>query len=151
MKHLKHGVETTDSLTEYFGHGIHCPMGPNGYFQDKCISGRCNKCSLNSVKYSLDDFDVPEKVDYHQFVREVFEYTTKKTKEKKKGSRTVRKIFTDDFTKLKDNFDKLGKGYLNHRFEIKNDRYIWPQILNESQLGYVFHMDYLENINCTPK
>ena len=32
-KFLKGGIETTDSLTEYFGHGICCPKDPNGYFQ----------------------------------------------------------------------------------------------------------------------
>ena len=36
IKHLKKDVEKTDSLSEYFGHGIVCPKGPNGYFQDKC-------------------------------------------------------------------------------------------------------------------
>ena len=150
IKHLKKDVEKTDSLSEYFGHGIVCPKGPNGYFQDKCVSGQCDneECSLK-VKYSLGDFDVPETIDYHQFVKEVFEYT--KTKEKKQGSRTVRKLFTDDFGQFKENFDVLGETYLNHRYEIKNDQYIWPKILAETDLGYVFHMDFSENISATPK
>ena len=71
MKFFRDGIETTDSLTDYFGHGIHCPVGPNGYFQDKCISGTCSEeqCSTNVVKYSLDSFGIPDKVDYHQFVK----------------------------------------------------------------------------------
>ena len=32
VHYLKEGVEKTDSLTEYFGHGVKCPMGANGYY-----------------------------------------------------------------------------------------------------------------------
>ena len=150
---LKEGVEKTDSLSAYFGHGIKCPMGSNGYFQENCIYGLCEEagCSPNNVKYTTNEFNVPEKVDYHQFVKESYEYTSKKTNEKKEGSRTVRKTFTEEFLKLKEDLDKMGPSYLHHRFEIKNDQYIWPQILDESEIEYVFHMDYSENIQCTPK
>ena len=109
VKHLK-DVVSTDSQTEYFGHGIHCHKGPNGYFQDNCISAMCDNevCSPNTMKYSLDDFHIPEHVEYYQYVKEVFHYTSKKTKEKKEGSRTVRKTFTDDFVIFKELLIKLG-------------------------------------------
>lgn len=153
VHHLKEGVEKTDSLTSYFGYGIKCPMGENGYYQDQCISGLCEEqgCSAETVKYSLADFKVPEKIDYQQFVKEGYTYISKKTKEKKEGSRTVRKVFTESFESLKENFDSMGSSYLHHRFEIKNDQYLWPLVLNETQHGYVFHMDFSENIQCTPK
>ena len=33
-----------------------------------------------------------------------------------------------------------------------NDNFYWPQVLNTTNhLGYIFHMDYLENISVTPK
>ena len=41
--------------------------------------------------------------------------------------------------------------YLRHRFEIKNDGHHWPVILRNSELGYVLHMDYLENVSYIPK
>ena len=38
--------------------------------------------------------------------------------------------------------------------EIHNDAHHWLQILSNFdlfQLNYIFHQDYLENINCSPK
>ena len=101
-------------------------------------------------KYSANDFDIPKIVDYDQFVIEDYEYTNKKG-EKKSGKRTVRNHFSEQFVDFKANFDKCRVSYMHHRFEIKNDVYRWPLILNDSKLGYVFHMDYSENISCTPK
>ena len=40
--------------------------------------------------------------------------------------------------------------YLLHRFECKNNIFLWPQILNASP-GFVFHLDFSENISATPK
>ena len=55
---------------------------------------------------------------------------------------------TDSF---KSKLDSCGASYMNHRFEIKNDIYYWPRISGNSNLGYIFHMDFSENVSCTPK
>ena len=59
--------------------------------------------------------------------------------------------FSEPFELFKANFDANGLLYLVHRFEYKNDQFHWPQILDLTDLGHVYHMDYSENISCTPK
>ena len=42
--------------------------------------------------------------------------------------------------------------YLSHRWEIENDKVHWKLILNSADdFGPVFHLDFSENINGTPK
>ena len=36
-------------------------------------------------------------------------------------------------------------------FETRNDVHHWPQIFSDSDLGYIFHQDYLENKSFSPK
>ena len=154
MKLVKDDVEVTNSLSEYFGHGIKCPFDANGYFQQKCIAGQCDNkdCSPTSVRYTSDQFNIPnsDNVEYYQFLLEQYKYKCKKTGKEKEGKRTIRQEFKDTFENLKGSLDKSGVSYLNHRFEIKNDQYHWPSIL-QNDMGYTFHMDYSENISCTPK
>ena len=69
----------------------------------------------------------------------------------KTGERVIKEKVTEVLEELRYNLDKQGQSYLHHRYEIKNDHYLWPQILENTQLGYVFHMDYSENISCAPK
>ena len=38
LKHLNGVIEVTESLTEYFGHGIICPKGANRFFDDKMFA-----------------------------------------------------------------------------------------------------------------
>ena len=87
---------------------------------------------------------------FHQFVLEKYEYLTN-LGVMKEGKRTVRKEFVESFENFKTYFNNQAVTYLLHRYEIKNDKYHWPQILNDTNLGYIFHQDYSENISCSPK
>ena len=79
-----------------------------------------------------------------------YNYRNKKG-EKKDGKRTIRKSFRETFAKFKTNFDAVGQLYLLHRYECENDHFYWPHILEHSELGHVFHVDYFENLSCSPK
>ena len=153
LKHLKKNVPKTLSMTAYFGDSIDCMPGENGFFKESCITSNCEFDSCKQEpKYKLSDFDCsPDaKTKYHQFVTDIVPYKNKKG-EDKKSTRTVRKDFEADFSNLKETFDNLAIKYLLHRFECKNDSFYWPQILAARDLGYIFHMDYSENISATPK
>ena len=150
---LKDDVEKSTSLSEYFGHGITCPKNANGYYDLKCIISQCRNsdCSPMSTMYSESDFiDIEKCITYHQFVIENYEYTNRKGVAKV-GCRTVRKPFQETMLQLKQKIDSNAFVYLKHRFEIKNDTFLWPNICDASWLGYIFHMGFSENIACTPK
>ena len=74
----------------------------------KCLRSSCDNenCSAHKVKYSMDDFVIPENVEYHQLVKEVFEY---KKDETKKGSQTIRKTFMENSQNLKKILIKRGQ------------------------------------------
>ena len=139
------------ALSEYFGSGITCPKDINGYYQRKCIAGECEMdgSTPTKTKYTNEHFDIPKMV-YNQFILETYEYTNRKG-EKTEGKCTVRKTFHDEFDSFKSKLDSCGASYMNHRFEIKNDIYYWLRISGNSNLGYIFHMDFSENVSCTPK
>lgn len=151
-KHVKDKNTVTESLSEYFAEGILCPKGVNGFYELACIKSECGgNCNTNTL-YQLQDFNaVSHNIKYHQFESEEYPYFSKKTKEKKIGTRVVRKPHESSLQDLKKELDRYRELYLHHRWEIKNDQYVWPKIYERGDLGYIYHMDYSENIACTPK
>ena len=137
------------SLSEYFSFGISCPYGDNGYYQPECLMSTCKNCNLKPM-FNINDFIIPEIVTFHQFLNSEYSYMSK-SGVLKTGKCVIKEKVTETLEELRYNLDKQGQSYLHHRYEIKNDHYLWPQILENTQLGYVFQMDYSENISCTPK
>ena len=99
--------------------------------------------------FTDNDFNIPESMKYDQFLQEVYSYINKEGLENAR-KRTVRKQIIQDFYEFKDEFKKR-EAYLVHRYECMNDNFIWQQILDRSELGYIFHLDFSENVGCTPK
>lgn len=130
-------------MSAYFAYDITCNQDQNGFYQLRCILSECEDCNLKPM-FSNDDFNNPENVNYFQF-----EEVDKKGEEKI-GKRTVRVQKSESFDDFKSGFDKYSQLYLLHRYECKNYIFLWPQIINASP-GYVFHLDYSENISVTPK
>ena len=91
MKYLK---DALPFLNQRQSCGITCPKGIHGFFNQECIAGECfnPNCSPDNKKYTEGDFDIPDRVHYHQFVLEVYEYTNKSGL-KKEGKCTVPKTF----------------------------------------------------------
>ena len=135
-------------MSAYFGHGIICNCDADGFYQLKCLTAQCKKCKL-ILKFSTSDFDIPDKVHYLQFELEEYSYKNKEGEEKI-GKRTTLFTKTDSFAELKCNFHKKCTLYLLHRYECLNNKFLWPQIL-EASPGFIFHVDYSENISVTPK
>ena len=150
-EHLADKTKKTHYITQYYGSKILCESDINGYFRLECLSPSCenNDCKVTPM---FDDsaFKKPQKVTYDQFVTDTYTYLNENS-EKKEGKRTIRKQFSETFDKFKAEFDGNAKAYLLHRYEIINDAFVWPQIRDDSSLGYVFHQDYSENITCIPK
>ena len=154
QKHFADKTKKTDSITQYYSSKIVCDHDANGFFSLQCISSTSgNKNCEIAPLFNENDFDKPVCVMYDQFVVETYAYVSKKKSAETEGKRTVRKQFNKDFDTFKSEFDSMAQLYLVHRYEIVNDNFLWPQlqILAESNLGYIFHQDYSENISSTPK
>ena len=66
-----------DSITEYFMSSYECPKSENGYYQLKCVTGKCKECKgqNNSSLTKVSQFELVTR-----------EYINKK-KEKKKSEK----------------------------------------------------------------
>ena len=42
----KKDQNVTDSITKFFMHNCKCPKLENGYYQWKCVAGKCSECKL---------------------------------------------------------------------------------------------------------
>ena len=81
-------------------------------------------------KFEISDFESQHSIKYYQFVTEKYTYMTR-TGVNKEGKRTKITEICEPFEKSKEEFDEKGKTYLIHRYEIKNNLFHWPQILEK--------------------
>ena len=146
---LKDKDKKEDSMTKYFSNGCLCKLSEDGFLNLKCITGQCNVCIFSPL-YDLSCFKDQGAVKFHQFVVEEYAYLSKKG-EMKFGKQACRKLFFEPIQEFITKFDSKQSAYLLHRFEIKNDIFNWPQILSDTDLGYLFRQAYSENISCNPK
>ena len=100
--------------------------------------------------YDLSCFKDQRDVKFHQFVVEEYPYLSKKG-EMKSGKGIIRKDFNEAIQEFINICDGKQSAYLLYQFEIKNDLLHGPQILSDTDVGYLFHQDYSENISCTRK
>ena len=49
----KDGDVCPDSITEYFMSSYECPKSENGYYQLKCVTGKCKECKVKIILCSL--------------------------------------------------------------------------------------------------
>ena len=144
----------TSSMSEFFANGIKCEADNElGFSKLECIDEQCanEECYL-SRKLSKEDLVIPEDqhIKYYQFIVIKYMYKSKKDGKEKEGSRTVRKEMVTSIEEFEDDLYSLGRQYLLHRYECKNDQHHWPLILSNG-LGATFHLDYSENLSTTPK
>ena len=62
--------DVTDSITKFFMHSCKCPKSENGYYQWKCVAGKCSECKLikpmpfgcasSEQKIKISQFEVTE-------------------------------------------------------------------------------------------
>ena len=69
------------------------------------------------------------------------------TTEKKKCSKTKRVTLSLSFKELNENLLSVRQTYyLQHKYQVYNDKYHWDYILHNQQYGDIFHFDFSENI-----
>ena len=138
----KNGGMPLDSITEYFMCNCECPKSSNGYYSWEPVSGKCRNCKkLPFHKLTSETICPNELVTFSQFEETETPY---KTKDKKTGemveknSKKVERVHhTKSLAEAIKQLNKLRIKYLAHKYQVYNDIYHWPQILNAIDLGPV--------------
>ena len=128
-----------------------CDNGENGYYKLKCISDKCSQCkNANEIDLKCKHSETELKVSQFEQTNNEYKCLNKPTgkMETKTSKRTekVEKVMT-----YKDLFNKLfslKKQYCLHKYQVYNDMFHWPKILESvSDYGPIYHMDYSENLS----
>lgn len=93
-----------------------CKKSVNGYFQLKCVMGKCEECKIKPYVYQLDR----ENISFYQFERVP---TGKIGKDGKTTKRTERIAHTDIAVEVKKKLVAKANYYLLHRYEVANDKF----------------------------
>ena len=146
----KRGFKQYSSITSYLTGGNQCKQDRNGYVSKSCIVGACDVCNgiINPEEYSFRDADV---VTYYQFESHP---TGKLDKEGKPKKKTKRVDYNSvPVLSVVEKLNAFAPRYLLHRYDVKNDQFIWPLIQEKcnERNEYIAHMDYSENLNEKPK
>ena len=137
------GDELTDSVTQFFTHNVKCDKSTNGYFHWRCVTGQCNNCKDNRT-WPLRCSTSQAMVKSSQFKLTECEYTS--DNKSKTAKKTVRVEQTKTYQETYKQLGSMKTTYLMHKFQVYNDTYHWPKILNTVEIGSIYHMDYSENI-----
>ena len=98
LKKIKKDV--TDSITKFFMHNCKCLKSENGYYQWKCVAGKCSECKLiqprpfecasSEQKIKISQFEVTE-TPYKKTVdgKEVDKISKKNKKNKNKNRESI--------------------------------------------------------------
>ena len=137
------------SITDYFSNGKVCNTARNGYPSFNCINGDCTDCNgiINPYNYELKNNDT---VTCYQFECK----ETGKVKNGKPSKRTQRVDYSVVTTvACKEKLNGMAKSYMLHRYDVAQDKSVWPSILNQCRLRgeHIVQMDYSENIQEKPK
>ena len=71
----------------------------------------------------------------------------------KESQKVVRKDYSKTIEHVTQLLSDQASPYMYHRYLVCNENYTWPKILSTatSNSSPVLHMDYSENLQCTPK
>ena len=138
MEHSRNNGPSFDSISKLFMHTSSCEYHSNGYWKSECCLGKCSDCN------SIERPQLPKMeatLSYYAFEATKHEYT-----------RTERVSKKGTAFELYNCLWNQRSSYLYHQYQIENDKYVWPQILETTnKFGRIFWMDYSENISGTPK
>ena len=138
------------SITSYFTGDMECSRDRNGYHAYRCINGDCDNCR-GIIKPQEYLFKSTDAVSYYQFESVATGRLNSKGKPMKKTKRNDYSCVSA--SSCKNNLDLKADEYLMHRYNVENNKFMWPLILEKcEELGEVIvHMDYSENIKEKPK
>ena len=118
----------------------------------KCINGKCNGCQSKCTPVLLSNIESKELLPYYQFERTKTPYFSKESNEPKFSSKTEWIAHSNTAQIVQCMLMKVREEYLVHRYEVENDKSEWKRILHTvPAYGPIFHLDYSENIQLTPK
>ena len=152
MSHMrKYGGEEYQSISDYLMAHCKCVKNANGYYDLKCCLGECSECKDNNPP-NVPGLDIGVKINYFIYETTKTPYADKNGVQKL-SQKTERVSYQNvDIKDVVHNFLESSREYLLHRYEIANDKYVWKNVLNTvSKIGPIFHFDYSENIQLTPK
>ena len=153
MAYLKTVEEESvfSSISQYMMKSCTCTWSEVGYYKKECCKGKCRDCTIKIPPLPAAA-DKKKVVNYFQFEKVVRIYTSKKDGKKKKSKRCEKIEHLVNIKKLHNLIAKLQVKYTYHRYEVYLDKYIWPKIISTaSQDNPIFHMDFSENLQFTPK
>ena len=116
----KDGDVCPASITEYFMSCCECPKSENGYYQLKCVAGKCKECKGHQP-LSLKCQNNYSLTKVSQFELVTREYINKK-KEKKKSEKTERVEYQLSYTAILQKLNESKWAYVLHKYQIYNDK-----------------------------
>ena len=145
----KYSLKLHKSITSYFTSGVECRKERNGYTARNCINGSCDGC-CGIIKPEPYQFPKDDVVTYYQFELLPTGKFDKDGRPKKKTSRVD--YCSVPTSSLVQKLNNSASRYLLHRFDVINDKFVWPLIQAKCDENYEFivHMDFSENLKEKP-
>ena len=146
----KYSLKLHKSITSYFTSGVECPKERNGYTGRNCINGSCDAyCGI--IKPEPYQFPKDDVVTYYQFELGPTGKFDKDARPKKKTSPVD--YCSVPTSSLVQKWNNSVSRYLLHRFDLINDKFVWPLIQAKCDKNneFIVHMDFSENLKEKPK
>lgn len=137
------------SITQYFMQGSRSKWVESGYWAKECCLGKCKDCK-SCVKLPVlpsPSSDAETFINYFQFEKVERPYIKENKEMISKRCERIKHTVTP--YALLEKLLNIRNKYLYHRYQIHQDRFLWPKILATSIP--VFHLDYSENLQFTAK
>ena len=113
-------------MSEFFMSSCNCKKSENGCWMYDCCAGKCNECKDKRCPEIPNLSD--DTLKYHVFEITHKEYISSRTKEKKTSSRTERVEKEMSSIELYKIISSKTKQYTTHRYQIENDKFVFPKI-----------------------
>lgn len=140
----KLGGEIFKSVTEFFTAKWYCTLSSNGFYNWACVTGKCKQCS--KVKHEFPGVAFDRVITSSQFEQKETPYLEKDKSGnivEKKSKKPDRVYHSISFKKTVTQLIALKWKYLTYKYQVCNDSYHWPQILNTTgDFGSMYHMNY---------
>ena len=147
----KDGEELADSVTGFLMESCPCDKAENGYYQWKCVKGKCKSCKLiKPTKLKCSTSQEQVQVSQFETTKTPYKKLNKKTgkQEDKISEKTERVISTRNVSDVYSSLAAKKTKYVMHRYQVANDKYQWPKIASTTDsYGPIYHFDYSENLS----
>ena len=145
-------AEFFTSVSQYMMENCDCDLAENGYWEKDCCLGICDACKDTSLPMLPENVEQERLIKFIKFETVNQGYFSIKLQKMKKTKRVERVEIWETVSYLYDHLKSSKIGYTYHRFQAENDKHVWLKILLTIKGNSpIFHMDYSENLQLTPK